>query len=196
VTTNDELRQCWNQRYAEPHFTQQSARVLSENLHLLPAHGKALDLACGLGANAVLLGQRGLETWAWDISPVAIARLDEAAQQANLTVHTEVRNVIVQPPEPDSFDVIVVSRFLERSLAPSLQAALRPAGVLFYQTFTKLRVTAEGGPRNPHFLLADNELLHLFAGLKVRVYREEGLLGELGVGFRNEAMLIAQKEAK
>ena len=65
--------------------------------------------------------------------------------------------------------------------------------MIFYQTFTKLRVT-EGGPRNPHFLLEDNELLHLFAALKVRVYREEGLLGELDSGFRNEAMLIAQKE--
>jgi SAM-dependent methyltransferase len=195
VITNDELRQCWNQRHAETHFTQQPARVLSDNLHLLPRHGKALDLACGLGANALLLRHRGLATWAWDISPVAIARLDEAAQQADLTVHTEVRDVILQPPEPDSFDVIMVSRFLERSLAPALQAALRPAGLLFYQTFTKLRVT-DGGPRNPHFLLEDNELLHLFATLRLRVYREEGLVGELGSGFRNEAMLIAQKEAK
>ncbi len=190
---NDELRQCWNQRYGETQLTQQPARVLSDHLHLLPRHGKALDLACGLGANALLLGQQGLETWAWDISPVAIKRLDEAAQQTGLSVHTETRDVILQPPQPDSFDVIVVSRFLERSLAPALQAALRSGGVLFYQTFTKLRVT-EGGPRNPHFLLEDNELLHLFAALKVRVYREEGLLGELDSGFRNEAMLIAQKE--
>lgn len=194
MTTNDELRQCWNQRYGETQFTQQPARVLSENLHLLPRHGKALDLACGLGANALLLGQQGLETWAWDISPVAIMRLDEAVQQAGLSVHTEIRDVILQPPEPDFFDVIVVSRFLERSLAPALRAALRPGGVLFYQTFTKLRIT-EGGPRNPHFLLEDNELLHLFATLKVRVYREEGLLGKLDSGFRNEALLIAQKEA-
>jgi SAM-dependent methyltransferase len=190
---NDELRQCWNQRYGETQLTQQPARVLSDHLHLLPRHGKALDLACGLGANALLLGQQGLEIWAWDISPVAIMRLDEAAQQAGLSVHTETRDVILQPPQSDSFDVIVVSRFLERSLAPALQAALRSGGVLFYQTFTKLRVT-EGGPRNPHFLLEDNELLHLFAALKVRVYREEGLLGELDSGFRNEAMLIAQKE--
>ena len=195
---NDVTRQRWDQRYSETLTGQPPAAVLSAHLHLLPAAGTALDLACGLGANALLLARRGLATWAWDISPIAIARLDEYARKSGIAIQTEVRDVVSRPPEPAGFDVIVVSRFLERSLAPALQAALRPGGLLFYQTFTKLR-TEEGdasGPRNPDFLLDDNELLRLFAPLRVRFYREEGLLGDTARGVRNEAMLIAQKSGR
>ena len=190
---NDATRRCWDRRYSDSMTGQQPALVLSAHLHLLPATGTALDLACGLGANALLLARRGLATWAWDISAVAITRLEQAARQAGLALRTEVRDVTLSPPEPARFDVIVVSRFLERSLAPALQAALRPGGLLFYQTFTKIRTEAASGPRNPDFLLDDNELLRLFAPLRVRFYREEGLLGDTAQGVRNEAMLIAQK---
>lgn len=190
---HDEIATCWNQRYREVITEQQPAKVLADNLHLLPVAGQALDLACGLGANALLLARHGLTTWAWDISPVAISRLDAAARAAGLTVHSEVRAVTARPPEPGRFDVIVVSRFLERSLAPALQAALRSGGLLFYQTFSKLRLSKDG-PSNPAFLLDDNELLRLFPALKVRIYRDEGQSGDITRGFRNEAMLVAQKE--
>lgn len=190
---HDEIATCWNQRYREAITEQLPAKVLADNLHLLPVAGQALDLACGLGANALLLARHGLTTWAWDISPVAISRLDAAARAAGLTVHSEVRAVTARPPEPGRFDVIVVSRFLERSLAPALQAALRSGGLLFYQTFSKLRLSKDG-PSDPAFLLDDNELLRLFPALKVRIYREEGQSGDITRGFRNEAMLVAQKE--
>ncbi len=190
---HDEIATCWNRRYREAITEQQPAKVLADNLHLLPVAGQALDLACGLGANALLLARHGLTTWAWDISPVAISRLDAAARAAGLTVHSEVRAVTARPPEPGRFDVIVVSRFLERSLAPALQAALRSGGLLFYQTFSKLRLSKDG-PSNPAFLLDDNELLRLFPALKVRIYRDEGQSGDITRGFRNEAMLVAQKE--
>ena len=194
---NDVTRRRWDQRYRETLTGQPPAAVLSAHLHLLPATGTALDLACGLGGNALLLARQGLATWAWDISPIAMARLDESARQSGIAIQTEVRDVVSRPPEPAGFDVIVVSRFLERSLAPALQAALRPGGLLFYQTFTKLRTGEEDGndkgPRHPDFLLDDNELLRLFAPLRVRFYREESLLGDTAQGVRNEAMLIAQK---
>ncbi len=124
----DEPRRCWDERYHAAAGAPPPARVLVDHAHLLPAAGQALDLACGLGANALLLAARGLETWAWDNSPVAIARLNAAATAAGVALHTAVRDVIVQPPEPARFDVIVVSHFLERSLASALQAALRPPG--------------------------------------------------------------------
>jgi len=57
----------WNARYRMADTTvADPAVVLSENLHLLPARGCALDLACGAGANALLLARHGLETHAWD----------------------------------------------------------------------------------------------------------------------------------
>lgn len=160
---------------------------------MLPTEGTALDLAAGLGGNALLLSEHGLEADAWDFSPVAMNRLKRFAAERGLHVKTEVRDVVAEPPEPRRFDVIVVSRFLERTLAPKLIAALRAGGLLYYQTFTRARVD-DSGPGNPAYRLEDNELLALFRPLLVRAYREEGRLGDRQQGFRNEAMLVAQKQ--
>ena len=51
--------------------------VLDEYGYLLPASGNALDIACGLGGNALLLAAAGLNTTAVDISEVAIDKLQE-----------------------------------------------------------------------------------------------------------------------
>ncbi len=86
----------------------------------------------------------------------------------------------------------MVCHFLDRCLAPALIQALKHNGLLFYQTFTRTCVN-EGGPKNPEFRLAENELLRLFADLQVVVYHEEGKIGNTTQGFRNEALLIARK---
>lgn len=191
--TSSSDRDKWNLRYRQAaEDSGPPVQVLSENRHLLPATGVALDLACGLGANALLLAKHGLDTHAWDISDVAIAHLRASAQRRALSVHAQARDVVAQPPAPTSFDVIVVSFFLERALAPALIAALRPQGLLFYQTYTHARVD-DSGPHNPEYRLADNELLRLFSALQVLVYREEGRHGDLGHGWRNQAMLVAKK---
>lgn len=189
--TVNEQQQKWDARYlgvgdAVPH----AARVLADNLHLLPATGVALDLACGLGGNALLLAERGLRVAAWDLSPVAIARLRETAGSRALALDAEVRDVLAEPPAPESFDVIVVSHFLERDLAPALVAALTRGGLLYYQTYTR---DGPGGvgPSNPSFRLGANELLRLYAGLRLLVYREDGVLGDLSRGLRGEALLVA-----
>jgi len=170
----------------------QPVQVLQENAHLLPTDGKALELACGLGANAQFLARRGLTVSAWDISTVAIAGLAALAAAEALPLQAEVRDVVAEPPAADSFDVIVVSHYLERALAPILVRALRPGGLLFYQTFTVARVSDQG-PRNPAFRLRPTELLQLFADLELLVYREEGRVGDTRQGFRDEAMLVGMK---
>jgi len=185
--------QKWEQRYrAEVAVYPEPARVITQNQHLLPEQGLALDLACGLGANALLMASRGLQTQAWDISSEALAKLNAEAQQRQLEVITEQRDVSVNPPDKSSFDVVVVSQFLDRKLCPKLINALKPGGLIFYQTFCRDKVDSSG-PQNPDFLLADNELLNLFSGLKLRVYREESTLGDSSVGWRNMAMLVGQK---
>lgn len=181
----------WDARYADA-VEMPPARVLLENIHLLPDRGSALDLACGLGANALLLAWRGLEVVAWDSSSVAIDKLHALAQARGLTLQAEVRDVVQRPPEPEHFDVIVVSHFLDRSITPHLIAALRANGLVFYQTFTRSRVD-ERAPHNPDYLLADGELLAMFSPLQLMVYREEGLAGNIDQGFRGQALLVAKK---
>jgi tellurite methyltransferase len=191
-----DIRQKWDRIYREADTTPPGpARVLAEFEHLLPAVGTALDLASGLGGNALFLAQRGLDTSAFDISKEAIVRLNSFATRLGLSIRTEIRDVVNTPPPPQSFDVIVVSRFLERSLAPAIIDALKPQGLLYYQTFIREK-TSEAGPGNPAYRLEANELLGLFGELRVLVYREEGRIGDLHQGFRDEAYLIGQKSCQ
>jgi len=184
----------WQQRYHEADANGPSpALVLSRYAHLLPSSGQALDLAAGLGANARMFARHGLETQAWDLSATAMEKLAEVAKAEGLNIHCEVRDVVVQPPQSESFDVLIVSRFLERSLCPAIAAALKPGGLLFYQTFVQDRVDNGFGPRNPDYLLTENELLQLFPGLLIRAYHEEGTVGDTSQGTRNEALLVAQR---
>jgi len=170
----EELRQKWNTRYrALAGDTVTPCRVLAEHIGLLPQTGAALDLACGRGGNATLLAQKGLNTSAWDISEVAINELQKRSQAAGLNIDCCVTDVSTRPPAPASFDVIVVSYFLERGQAGTLEQALRPGGLLYYQTFIGKQRDGRG-PKNPEFRLKSNELLNLFSGLKLIYYDESG----------------------
>ena len=173
ITADSEaIRQKWDTRYRHSHINaERVADALSQNQHLLPPAGTALDLACGLGGNALFLAEKGFEVHAWDISPVAIERLGAVAQQRGLALHSQVRDCLAQPPEANRFDIIVVSRFLERTLCPAISAALRPGGILIYQTYTQER-RAPTGPANTHFLLQEGELMMLFSRLERLLYLE------------------------
>lgn len=168
------------------------AMVLQMQSHLLPRHGAALDLACGKGRNAIYLCRHGLTTTAWDISNEAINQLNEYARSEGLSISAQVRDVSSHPPKENRFDVIVVSHFLDRTLLPSLIDALKTNGLLFYQTFTRLKVN-ETGPKNPDYLLEKNELLKTFGHLDVLFYCDNSDVGDTKKGLRNEAMIIVRK---
>jgi len=190
---SDERRPRWESRYREAPLTVAApAGVLRENAFLLPSVGQALDLACGRGGNALYMVQLGLSVTAWDFADAAIGNLLEIAQAREVSLHAEVRDVIAAPPEPATFDVICVSYFLARELVPALVAALRPNGLIFYETFVREAVS-DFGPGNPEYRLAPNELLHLFSGLRVLEYREFGTVGDTTQGRRDIATLVAQK---
>ena len=182
----DQIYAAGNEKPAEP------CRALSSHSHLLPAEGDALDLACGRGGNALYLAARGFAAHAWDISPVAVKALSDRARRNGLPLAAQQRDVSADPPEPETFDIIVVSRFLDRAIAPAICDALRKHGLLFYQTFIREK-TGDTGPNNPAYRLEANELLRLFQSLHLIYYHEEGNVGDTARGFRNEAMLVAQK---
>jgi len=187
-----DLSDKWDARYRGHNGPGAPSRVLTENAYLLPPRGDALDLACGMGADALFLARRGLQVSAWDLSPVALRLLQDRAGEQGLSLSMQTRDVLARPPEPDSFDVIVVGHFLDRGLVPAIHDALRPGGLLFYQTFIREAVSARG-PSNPDYRLGPNELLSLFDGLLIRVYREEGRLGDVRQGCRDLALLVAQR---
>jgi tellurite methyltransferase len=190
---SDDDRLKWNKRYlTSAHSGKGPAQVLIDNLHLLPCHGKALDLACGTGTNSIELARCGLEVYAWDISDVALNNLGQNATAAKIQIISEQRDICARPPEPDRFDVILVSHFLDRKIIPHIIDALRTDGLLYYQTWTRDKQD-DAGPANQDYLLARNELLTLFKQLAIVAYREDGRVGDPARGHRNEAMLVAQK---
>ncbi len=196
------IRTKWNSRYNEIQVPNQVINVLKLNQHLLANSGKSLDLACGLGGNALRMAELGFASHAWDISDSAVHKIQEFAQERHLNLSIR-QSDIAQAEEQqkmidEGFDVIIVSRFLLRDVIPMIHLALKPGGLVFYQTFVQESIVdsthaSSNIPKNNHFRLKPNELLHLFSELRLRYYREEGLQGNTQRGFRNEAMLVAQK---
>jgi SAM-dependent methyltransferase len=189
----DALIDKWNRIYSEAgQGLYPAVQVLTENDFLLPQTGTALDVACGLGGNAVFLAEQGLLVTAWDISTVAISKLTAYAVQQGLNINACQQKITANSFNESSFDVIVVSRFLDRTLSDAIIGALKPDGLLFYQTFTREKTTPKP-PNNPDYLLAENELLEMFSPLRVIFYRENALIGNWQRGLRNEAQFVGRK---
>lgn len=138
---------------------------LLENADLLPRGGRVLDVACGRGRHALLLASAGFEVHAIDRAPEAIAFVRGTADRLGLKLTAEIVDLETDPP-PDlgsaTCDAVLVFNYLHRPLMPSLRAATKPGGRIFYETFTT-RQAERGHPRNPAFLLKDGELPELLA---------------------------------
>jgi len=186
----------WNEAYQDADIASAvPAQVLIENEYLLPKKGDALDLACGRGGNTLFLARlksSNLQVDAVDLSPVVLDKLKKYATQNNLAVNCHLRDIESQGLLEKQYDVIVVSYFLYRDLFPAIIDALKPHGLLFYQTWSQEKVD-DTGPNNPKFRLASSELLTLTNPLIPLLYRENGTVGDTNKGLRNEAMLIARK---
>jgi SAM-dependent methyltransferase len=183
----------WNQRHQQRSLPVPACRVLEAHREILPSTGHALDLACGLGGNAILLAESGLSCTALDISDIALTRLHNYANKHNLAIYPELVDLEASnfSLAPKQYDVIVVSYFLYRPLLPKLVSALKPGGLLFYQTFVDAGSKGQIGPRNKDFYLRKNELLAQFQDLDVRYYCEHTNNDSIKVN--TEAHLVACK---
>lgn len=168
----------WEQKYAtaEIHTQVAPCYALKEHSHLLPFYGKALDLACGLGGNARFLAQCGLKVDAWDISDNALTVLNNWANLNRLTITPLITDLEQMLLPYQQYDVIVVSRYLHRPLCKQIKYALKPGGLLFYQTF--LGPVQENAPNNLDFYLQSSELVRLFRELRCEVNGEGWLTSE------------------
>jgi SAM-dependent methyltransferase len=164
---------------------------LTSNAHLLPRTGDALDVACGSGRNALWLADRGLRTTAVDRDADAIEALNVEAARLRLPLKAEVVDLESGHFRftPDTYDVIVVVHYLHRRLFPTILDALRPGGLLVYETFTRAQA-ARGRPTNPAFLLEPGELVMRVQPLEVVVSREGDYEG------RMVASVIARRQLR
>lgn len=207
MRTNDVRQNKWDAKYREgaPAAPEPSA-IVTELLPLVP-RGVALDVACGTGRHALLLARLGHTVTAVDASGVALELVEAQAREASIATErlgaadlsrAQRRSGaglrIVQADLEDTelpeavFDLILCIHYLQRSLFGRIERALRPGGMLLFETFTRAQLELAGGPRNPEYLLENYELRSAFPGLKTIFYRE--LRAEKGI-----ASLLAQKPA-
>jgi len=164
------------------------ASIVRELLPLLPT-GPALDIACGTGRHALLLAGRGQNVTAVDFSSVALDILENRArstrapvrrgknfQEAKRPLHGSLQLMQVDLEQTEiperRYDLILCIQYLQRSLFPQMTRALRPDGVLLFETYTRVQLEFPGGPRNPAYLLETGELREAFPELSVMFYRE------------------------
>jgi SAM-dependent methyltransferase len=161
-------------------MTREPTRWLVDHAHVLPTAGDALDVASGSGRNAFWLAARGLNTLAIDRDAHAIDTIRRTAHGLNLPLRAEVVDLeTADTALPiEAFDVIVVVHYLHRPLFPIFRAALRPSGVLVFETFTRAQAQ-RGRPTNPAFLLEPGELRALVSPLEVLFEREGDFEGKM-----------------
>jgi tellurite methyltransferase len=183
-------RDRWNRRYAERYagcpYTFVPSRWLPEiEAHLKPPRkdARALDLASGPGRNAVWLAERGWTVNAWDLSDVALSilnceREERAAHGFPLPIDVREIDLDGATIPPATYDLVLNMLFLDRRLWPDMAAALRPGGLLAFETFVDL----PGGRRSevsPEHLIQPGELRAVFEalGLETLLYDEDGVRG-------------------
>jgi SAM-dependent methyltransferase len=161
-------------------MSSEPTRWLVDHAGMLPQTGDALDVASGSGRNAFWMAARGLTTIAIDRHAAAIAAINEHARLRGLPLRGE----IIDLEAPDAvlpaaaFDLIVVVHYLHRPLFPAITAALRPGGILVYETFTRAQAE-RGRPTNPAFLLRPGELRELVNPLEILSEREGDFEGKM-----------------
>ena len=134
----EDVARSWDEQYKREEAVPERgpAALLVEQASLLPPRGKALDVAMGTGRNALYLASLGYEVTGIDISPVAVARCRAEAQRRGIRIEAVCADLTSYPLARESYDVVLNFYYLDRELCPRLVEALRPGGVLVFETFT------------------------------------------------------------
>jgi dihydroneopterin aldolase len=174
------------------------AQFLVQQLHRLPK-GKVLDVASGSGRHALFLASLGYQVEAIDRDEQALAQLSAGARARHLTgISSRVLDLEQPAPQDpklghEAYDAILVFFYLNRPLFSYLIDALKPGGVLLYETFTVDNHVQRRHPKRREFCLAPCELLSLTPGLRILHYDEGLHEGASGMESVYTAQLTAQK---
>jgi SAM-dependent methyltransferase len=156
----------WDRRYggSELLWTAQANRFLvAEASGLAP--GRALDLACGEGRNAVWLAEQGWQATGVDFSAVALAKAERLAEARGVAVDWVRADLLEYEPEPGSRDLVVVF-YLQlpaaerRPILRRAAAAVAPDGLLLVVAHDLSNIEhGFGGPQEPSVLYSADDVV-------------------------------------
>jgi len=155
-------------------FIVQWVGQLARELDAPRAHSRALDVAAGRGRHSTVIALAGFRTFGVDVDLGALRDARAACRAAHTSLLAWCANLTQYSLPVQWFDVVVVTRYLQRDLFPALQQTVRPGGFLIYETFTTAQRALNSGPRSPDHLLEPDELRTRFdlPGWQVRHYEE------------------------
>ena len=167
-------REDWNERYAQKELVwtaEPNRRFAAEVEGLEP--GRALDLACGEGRNAVWLAEHGWRVTGVDFSDVALAKAAELAAGRGVEVDWVVADVLDYRPEARAFDLVAVL-YLQLPRVELLQAlesaagAVAPGGTLLVLGHDTTNLTqGHGGPKDASVLYTAADVVPALGDLVV-----------------------------
>ncbi len=147
---------------------------------------KVLDLACGKGRNGLWFAERGHQVTFIDRSLAGLSNRPEN----HLYLQWDLEDGSATALPVAEYDLILVFNYLHRPLFPQIRAALKPGGLIFYETFIDKQAEI-GHPKNPKFLLKQGELKSEFAHWGCLHYFEGKIVSHASVS--QKAQLIARK---
>jgi SAM-dependent methyltransferase len=167
-------RQDWNARYAQKEllWTAQPNRLFAEEAGGLEP-GRALDVACGEGRNAVWLAERGWQVTGVDFSDVALAKAAQLAESRCVEVDWVRGDVLEYEPEPGGFELVAVLylQLPAEEFARALRlasGAVAPGGTLLVLGHDTTNLTdGHGGPKDVSVLFTPEDVVGSLDGFAV-----------------------------
>jgi len=190
----------WDRKYLEHPRLREPRPPMPWVEELIPAveEARALDLACGTGRNALALAQKGWRVEAVDISPVALQILTEAARETGLSdrIDTELIDLERFTPPPCTYDLILMTNYLDRELIRRTIPALRSGGLYLVETYME-HPDNEKKDANPDYLLRPGELIEIFRdGFDLLRYEEFWNEGYETHRMRKQAISVRKRDSK
>jgi tellurite methyltransferase len=189
---SDADRNKWDERYRSGAYADRthSSALLQRWIGRIP-RGRALDVACGAGRNALFLASHGFDVDAVDISREALRRAKDAARERNLDINWIEHDLDEPLTVRSDYALILVVRFLDLPLIGRLARLLGPGGYLVCEQH--LRTDADViGPANPAYRVEPGELPKVAGGLEFAWF-EEGFVDDPDGGRAALARLVARR---
>jgi rhodanese-related sulfurtransferase len=160
-------------RVHEPSAVAGPSPWLLSNVTLAPRGARTLDVACGRGRHALFLAGAGFPVRAVDQDAGHVAWLGALSRRLHLPLDAEVVDLEDGGADlgAETWELVLVFNYLHRPLFPALVRALKPGGLLLYETYTADQ-PKRGRPTNPDHLLEPGELPRLVTPLEVVRHRE------------------------